>query len=159
MAGKYKIEQKEKTKILGFIISNNLNHDSYINNMISKVNKRINKINMLSKCMNYKVKIRVNTAMIISIISYVMPLLISINKKQLNTIIILINKVARSSLGFHAMKCSNIKVLRTCNLLNRTQMIYYNTINLIHKINYNDEPKSIIYSICIWGEEKPEVYV
>ena len=47
----------------------------------------------------------------ISIISYVMPIIIDSNYKQLKTINVTINKIARKCLGFESYKWSNAKVL------------------------------------------------
>ena len=41
-ADKYKVLQKETTKNFGFTLNDKLNHDSYINILISRVNNRIN---------------------------------------------------------------------------------------------------------------------
>ena len=64
----YNIEQKNSTKILGFIINNNLNHDKQINNIISKVNYRLHTIKFVSKYMNNKVKIIIYNSLVISLI-------------------------------------------------------------------------------------------
>ena len=85
-ADNYLISQKENTKILGFIINNQLNHDKHINTLISKVNLRLHTINLIAKYMNNKIKIMVTNSLVISVIKYVLHLLININKKQLNII-------------------------------------------------------------------------
>ena len=52
MADGYNILQKLNTKILGFTISNNLNHDTYINILISRVNYRLVTFKLVSIYMN-----------------------------------------------------------------------------------------------------------
>ena len=141
---KFLVSQKEYTKILGFIINNQLNHDKHINTKISKINLRLHTIRLISKYMNTKIRIMVTNSKVISIIKYVLPLLININNKQLNIINVLINKAAGSAIGYHSYKWSNNKILNVCNWLNSTHSIYYATLCFIHKINFEMLPKSII---------------
>ena len=67
-AGKFLIKQKSKIKILGYILNNTLTHDSYINNIISKVNYKIYIIDTISKYMSEKTRIITTTAIIYSVI-------------------------------------------------------------------------------------------
>ena len=78
----FKIEQKESTKILGYIINNDLNHEKYINSIISRVNQRLQTFRIINNYMNLKVKIMVLSSLVISIIRYVLPLLINVNKNN-----------------------------------------------------------------------------
>ena len=143
----YLISQKENTKILGFIINNKLNHDKHINTIISKINLRLHTINIISRYMNNKIKIMVTNSLVISIIKYVLPLLININKKQLNIINVLINKAARNAIGYHSYWWSNDKILKYCNWLNGTHSIYYTTLVFVHKINFEMLPEFLVENI------------
>ena len=140
----YNIEQKDSSKILGFIINKNLNHDKQINNIISKVNYRLHTIKFVAKYMNNKIKIIVYNSLVISIIRYVMPLLLNLNFKQLKTVNVLVTQAARSAIGYHTYKWSNFKLLRYCNWLGGVHMLYYSTLCFVHKINFEMEPKSLI---------------
>ena len=82
-AGKYKIEQKEAVKILGYLLNNKLNHQTYLNSIISKVNLRAYTVGLISKYMSLQAKGIVYTALIISIIRYAAALLINMNAKQI----------------------------------------------------------------------------
>ena len=82
-AGKYKIEQKENVKILGYLLNNKLNHQTYLNSIISKVNLRAYTVGLISKYMSLQAKRIVYTALIISIIRYAAVLLINMNAKQI----------------------------------------------------------------------------
>ena len=93
MAGKYKITQKENIKILGYILNNNLNHQPYINSIISKVNHRMFTINLISKYMSVEVRRIVLTSIIKSVVRYAAVMLLNVNAKQLNTLNVLINKI------------------------------------------------------------------
>ena len=97
--------------------------------------------------MNNKIKIMVTNSLVISVIKYVLPLLININKKQLNIINVLINKAARNAIGYHSYWWSNTKILKYCNWLNGTHSIYYSTLNFIHKINFEMLPNFLVENI------------
>ena len=109
--------------------------------------------------MNNKVKIIVYNSLVLSIIHYVMPLLLNINFKQLNTVNVLVTKAARSAIGYHTYKWSNFKLLNYCKWLNGVHMIYYSTLCFIHKINYEMEPKSIINKLKYNKNNKNSRYV
>ena len=66
---KYLIEQKSNTKILGFILSSNPNHNSHINMIISKVNYRIHLINKIRSFTDFKTRKIITTSLIISVIN------------------------------------------------------------------------------------------
>ena len=101
-ADSYLVEQKDSTKILGFIISNNLNHDRHINSIIARINHRLITIKIFSKCINDKVRILVTNSLVLSILKYVQLLLININAKQLKIINVLVMKAARAAIGYHS---------------------------------------------------------
>ena len=85
-ADTYLVQQKESTKILGFIITNTLNHDKHLNSIISRINLRLNTLKYINKYMNNKVRILVTNSLVLSILKYVMPLLVNLNAKQLNIV-------------------------------------------------------------------------
>ena len=155
----YNNEQKDLTKILGFIINNNLNHDKQIINIISKVNYRLHTIKFVSKYMNNKVKIIIYNSLVLSIIRYVMPLLLNINFKQLNTINVIVTKAARSAIGYHTYKWSNFKLLKYCKWLGGVHMLYYSTLCFVHKLNFEMEPKSLINELKFNKNNKNIRYV
>ena len=137
-AGKYKIEQKEAVKILGYLLNNKLNHQTYLNSIISKVNLRAYTVGLISKYMSLQAKRIVYTALIISIIRYAAVLLINMNAKQIKVFNVLINKMGRKAMGFQSYRWTNSKVLRNCKWLNGTHILVYSVLNLIHKINFLD---------------------
>ena len=101
-------------------------------------------VKSISNNMNTKVKKIVCNTVIISVLTYIMPILVDINKVQLNKINVAINKVAKHCLGYQSFKWDNNKVLNKLNWLNGTHLIYYSVLNFIHKANFDMEPKSII---------------
>ena len=58
-------------------------------------------------------KTRINniTAIIYSVIRYAIILLSDANQKQINTISVLINKIARKTIGYHSYKWSNKNII------------------------------------------------
>ena len=130
-------------KILGYILTNKLSHDKYINSLISKVNHRIYSISLIAKYMTVKHRIMITTSIVMSVIRYSLLLLTDVNYKQLNILNILINKVARRTLGYHSYRWSNTKILKKCKWLNATHLIIYSILTLFHKVNINIIPKSI----------------
>ena len=73
-----------------------------------------------------------------------MVLLTNINAKQLKVLNTLIHKVARTTIGYHSYRWSNCKVLSKCNWLNATQLIVYSILNVVHKVNIDLIPPSIL---------------
>ena len=114
------------------------------NKIISKVNYRMILIKKVSNHMNKKVKILVHNSLIISILTYVMPILIDINAKQLKLLNVLINKVARTCMGRAAYRWHNSKLFQKCGWLNGTHLLYYSALCFLHKINFESIPISII---------------
>lgn len=144
LAGKFKNEQKENIKILGYLLNNKLNHQTYFNSIISKVNLRAYTAGLISKYMSLQTKRIVFTALIISIIRYSALLIINVNAKQLKILNVLINKIGRKAMGFQIYKWSNNKLMQNCKWLNGTHILVYSTLNLIHKVNILGQPKQII---------------
>ena len=105
---------------------------------------RLQTFKLVSKYMNLKVRIMVLNALVISLVRYVLPLLLNVNKKQLDIINKLIMKTACTAVGYHSYYWSNVKILKTCNWLNGTHLLYYSVISFIHKCNFERVPESIV---------------
>ena len=103
-SGKYLIKQSSSIKILGYILTNDLSHDKYINYIISKANNRLYTINLMGKYLSMRNKILLTTSLIISIIRYSLVIMTDINSKQIKILNVLIHKLARSSLGYHSYR-------------------------------------------------------
>ena len=90
-AGRYKIEQKEAVKILGYLLNNKLNRQTYLNSIISKVNLRAYTVGLNSKYVSLQAKRIVYTALMISIIRYGAGRMTSLHDNQIakiNTLIL-----------------------------------------------------------------------
>ena len=111
-ADKYLIKQKSTTKILGFTLSFNLNHDSHINTIISKVNFCIHLVTKIRKFTDFITRKNITTALIISVINYVLPIMINMSSKQIHVLHTLVMKAARATMGFPCYRWSNNRILK-----------------------------------------------
>merc|ERR1711895_158322 len=83
-AGTFIIEQSHKLKILGIYITNGLDQTPNVNNIISKVNHRINILNKITRYTNTKTSLILYNSLVISVLSYCANNMINTNCKQLN---------------------------------------------------------------------------
>ena len=139
----YIIKPKEKTRILGYIISNNLSHDCYINHIISKINFRMHVFCKIKQYLPANYRKTLNTATILSLFYYVSPLLINCTTKQLSTLNTLLLKAARVTIGSPCFKWSTLKILNSCKWPTIYQLLTKSSLSFIHSIVYNRAPKSI----------------
>ena len=98
----------------------------------------------MGKYLSMRNRILLTTSLIISIIRYSLVIMTDINSKQIKILNVLIHKLAWSSLGYHSYRWSNIKVLEKCKWMNAPHLIIYASLCLIHKVNTEGIPKSIL---------------
>ena len=98
-AGKYIITQSDKLKILGIYITSGLDQTPNVNNIISKVNHRINILNKITKYTNIKTSLIPYNSLVISVFSYGTNNMINTNSKQLNKLNVLLNKCSQKILS------------------------------------------------------------
>ena len=91
-AGQYVIQQSDKLKILGVYITSGLHQTPNVNNIISKVNHRINILNKVAKFTNTKTSLIIYNSLVISVFSYCANNMINSNSKQLTKLNVLLNK-------------------------------------------------------------------
>ena len=140
----YIIKPKEKTRILGYIISNNLSHDCYINHIISKINFRIHVFCKIKQYLPANYRKTLNTATILSLFYYILPLLINCTTKQLSTLNTLLLKAARVTIGSPCFKWSTLKILNSCKWPTIYQLLTKSSLSFIHSIVYNIPPDKIL---------------
>ena len=95
-AAQYVIEQSEKLKVLGVFISAGMDHQPNVNNLISKVNYRLNVLKGIFKFCTTRTKLILTNSIIISVIRYAAPLFIDAKVNQIGTMQKLVLKCARS---------------------------------------------------------------
>merc|ERR1712030_59274 len=70
------IDQSKKIKILGIYVTNGLNQEANINNIVSKISYRMSILKEIFKFTNHKTKLMLTNSIIISVFRYAAPILI-----------------------------------------------------------------------------------
>ena len=91
-ASQYIKKQSSKIKVLGIYITNTLDNQANINNIIQKVNYRSSILREIFKYCSFKTKHMLSTSIILSTFRYVAPLLIYSNNIQIRSLHILLMK-------------------------------------------------------------------
>ena len=113
----YIIKPKQKTRILGYIISNELSHDHYINHIVSKVNYRIHVFCKIRQYLPSNYRILLNSATILSLFYYIAPILMNCTTKQLSLLNKLLLKAARVTIGSPCFMWSTLKTSQSSTML------------------------------------------
>ena len=91
-ANQYLITQSTKIKVLGIFITAGLSNYATVNNIISKVNIRLNILRDIFRYSNFRTKLILTYSVIISVIKYAAPILINSNKNITSKLQMLIMK-------------------------------------------------------------------
>jgi len=142
-AGKFIINQSDKIKILGIFITSGLNNTPNINNIISKINHRINILGKITKYTNVKTSLILYNSLVISIFTYCANNMFNSNYKQLNKLNVLLNKCSHKILGITSYKLNTTTILNKLNWLSYHQTIVHESVKLIHRISYDSNPPSL----------------
>ena len=142
-AAEYNITQTPKIKVLGIYITNTLNNQATINNIISKVNYRLSIVREIYKYSSEKTKTLLATSMIMSVIRYACPILSDSTKNQLSTLQTLINKCSRPILGFKSFKWSTLKIMDTLKWNTIYHMIIADSLKFVHRPIFENLPPAI----------------
>merc|ERR1712240_73174 len=73
-AGKYRVKQVDKVKVLGYHIQSNLHNDAQVNKMIANINNRIYNIKKLGNKTKFETRRTLAKAIIIGKLNYTLPL-------------------------------------------------------------------------------------
>ena len=122
-ANKYLIEQSKKIKVLGIFISSGFNNIATINSIISKVNYHSNVLREIFRYANMLTKLMLTNSVIISVIRYAAPILISSNNTQISKIQVLLMKCSRPILRFISYKYSAQKIINSLKWPTAYQLI------------------------------------
>ena len=143
-ASKYIIEQVSKIKVLGIFITNTLDNQANINNIVQKVNYRTSLLRGIFRYCKYRTKHILSTSIILSIFRYAAPILIDCNKIQLRTLQTLLLKTTRPILGFNSYKWNTSRILGTLKWPSIYHLIISESLKFIHKPIYESTPPAII---------------
>ena len=91
----YTIEQTKKVKILGIYVTSGLCNNATINDIISKVNYRLNILKKVISYTDFRTTKRLFNSIIISVFKYGSPLLINSSTQSLHKLNTLLIKCAR----------------------------------------------------------------
>ena len=92
---------------------------------------------------SFKVTKLLYESLVISTYTYCLENLINIKQPQINKLNVLLNKCTHKILGFSSYKLSTYKILKQLNWLSVSQLITFQSLKLIHKISYENEPKAL----------------
>ena len=81
-AGQHIIAQTDSLKILGYILSNDLKHDKYINNIVSNINYKIHVLCKIKHFTSITTRRIIATGIIMSKINYLLPILVNMSTKN-----------------------------------------------------------------------------
>ena len=105
-ANKYTIEQSQKIKVLGIFITSGFNNIATVNSIISKVNFCLTVLNEIFKYSNIRTKLMLTNSIIVSVIQYAVPILISGSNKLISKLQVLLMRCSHPILGFTSYKLS-----------------------------------------------------
>merc|ERR1712240_252021 len=131
-------------KILGIYYTKTFDNTRNVNNIISKVNYRLNTLNNILSIAPYKTKIILCTSLLISIIRYGSGCLTTITDSHTTKINSITLKISRKIMGIRSYKMSTLKIFEELNWLSFPQMISYESTKMIYNINILSQPKSIL---------------
>ena len=127
---KYVIEQSQKIKGLGIFITSGFTNLATINNIISKVNYRLSVLREVFKYSTYRTRKILTNSIILSVIRYASPVLISSSTNHLSKLQVMIMKCSRPILGIKSFKYSTQKIMNELNWLPIYQIVTKETILL-----------------------------
>ena len=134
----YIIEQSTKIKILGIFITSGFSNIATINNIISKVNYRLNTLKEIFKYSSARTKRILTNSIIISVIRQAAPILINSNNSLISKLQVVLMKCSRPILGFKSYKYSTQRIMNELKWLNAYQIVIKESLLFIHKIIYNN---------------------
>ena len=82
-AGKYRVKQVDKVKVLGYNIQSNLHNDAQVNKTIANINHRIYNMKKLGNNTKFETRRTLAKAIIIGKLNYTLPLHSNSTKLQL----------------------------------------------------------------------------
>ena len=142
-AGQYVIKQSDKLKILGVYITSGLHQTPNVNNIISKVNHRVNILNKITRYTNTKTSLILYNSLVISVFSYCASNMINANAKQLTKLNVLLNKCTHRILGITSYRLNTTTILNKLNWLSYHQIVIHESIKLMHRISYESQPPAL----------------
>ena len=145
MANKFRILPSKFIIILGFRIEEDLGQSKQINNTIAKVSNRIFTLQKLKKYTNLKTRLKIANAIVIGSINYGLPLFLNATKDQLSKLNSLLIRAARTVIGYHSLKLSQVKMDKITGWTSIYHMITSSSI-ILHNNTINSKNPHILKS-------------
>ena len=142
-ASGHKVKQVSKAKILGYTLSNDLNHDKHISAMTANINNRLYNIRKITHNSTVKARNILTKAIVIGKLNYCLPLLCNARKAQITDLNTLITKSCRTIMGSRCPRWTNEKLLNKCNMPSIYQSINNQALNYIHRLQSTKIPTAL----------------
>ena len=114
-----------------------------INQLFSKANYRLFECSKVKQFTNFQTRLQIVNAVVISKISYMLPLYSNCSRDQLNKLNKLIMKAARFAIGNYCFKRSISFILNACSFVSVNRMIVNSALKVIQKTIYTAQPRPI----------------
>merc|ERR1712240_833503 len=156
-AGKYRVQQVDKVKILGYHIQSNLHNDAQVAKTIANINNRIYNIKKLGNKTKFETRRTLAKAIIIGKLNYTLPLHSNSTKLQLQKLNTLITKTCKAIIGSPCNRWNTLKMTTKCKLRTIYQLIYEQGLYYIHKIQATKTPTSLYKLYNINDNTRPKL--
>merc|ERR1712115_482023 len=133
MASGHKVKQICKAKILGYTLSNNLNHDKHISTLTANVNNRLYNIRKITHNTTLKTRKILTKATVIG----------NARKDQLAHLNTLVMKSCRVIMGSQCPGWRNDRLLDKCSMPSIYQSINNQALNYIHRLQSTKMPNAL----------------
>ena len=143
MASGHKVKQVNKAKILGYTLSNNLNHDKHISALTANINNRLYNIRKITHNTTFKARNILTKAIVIGKINYCLPLLCNARKAQLKDLNTLVMKSCHTIMGSKCPGWKNDRLLNKCSMPSIYQSINNQALNYIHRLQSTKMPNAL----------------
>ena len=124
-------------------MSNDLNIDNHLNTVLKQCYYRINMLKQIHKYTDFTTRLKFANAHVLGKLNYMLPILSSLNKTQINKVHKLIMYSARSIIGSYCLKVSIKNILSQVTWLSANQQIIWSGLKFLHKILSTKKPSHL----------------
>lgn len=153
LADNFIIKISANVKLLGYHLSNNLNHDCHVihqkDSLLKQLVKRISVIKRLAKYTEFKNRRMIANAIFNGTLGYLIPLWGTATQEVINKIQVLQLNAARAVIGHKCFKWSTAKILNTVNWLSVSQIVKQKLAMIIHSAVMFKTPTSLANQLII----------
>ena len=136
-------------RLLGFQVHQDLGFGQHLiegrDSLLCSLTKRINALKLVSKVANFKTRLNVCSALVVSSILYMLPLyggapdyMLAALQRKLNEAMRVVTRRRWDVVGRRLTTTADL--LRQCGYLSIRQMVYYHSVALAHKVLVHQAP-------------------